>query len=277
MRTVVLSGPGDIAGFRRHARALQRAGVPPADVAWVVDGEATSLWDTVDTPPSAAAAPATMAATPLRVPANFVTLCDSALLHREPQRHALMYRLLWGLQHDRASWHDRLHPDRRRAEQLAREVQHDLHQMRAFVRFTPVESPQGTRHIAWFEPEHHVVEANAPFFTRRFAQMRWAILTPDVSLAWDGVLMKVGPGGDRRDAPPPDADADLWLTYYRHIFNPARLKVDAMVREMPQRYWANLPEAQLIEPLVAAAAERTDAMVRAAPSEPRRVKPMRQR
>ena len=43
-----------------------------------------------------------------------------------------------------------------------------------------------------------------------------------------------------------DAEA-LWLTYYRSIFNPARLKVKAMQTEMPKKYWRNLPEAALIK------------------------------
>ena len=38
------------------------------------------------------------------------------------------------------------------------------------------------------------------------------------------------------------------------IFNPARLKLAMMQKEMPQRYWTNLPEAALIDPLAAAPA-----------------------
>ena len=41
-----------------------------------------------------------------------------------------------------------------------------------------------------------------------------------------------------------------WQTYYRHIFNPARVKLAAMRAEMPQKYWKNLPEARLIPELV---------------------------
>ena len=57
--------------------------------------------------------------------------------------------------------------------------------------------------------------------------------------------------------PPADAGEALWLTYYAHIFNPARLKVAAMRKEMPRRYWHNLPEAQLIAPLIQAAQRRS--------------------
>lgn len=43
---------------------------------------------------------------------------------------------------------------------------------------------------------------------------------------------------------------DYWLTYYRSIFNPLRLKVKAMKKELPVRHWATLPEAALIPDLI---------------------------
>jgi len=268
MSTVLLAGPADVAGFRRMARRLLADGVPPEQVDWRADGEAPLLWtdegfDEGRPPPV------------VKVPPEFVELCQAVLLHREPQRFALMYRLLWRFVHEPALRHDPLDADRQRAAQLARAVRRDIHKMRAFVRFTPVQDPAGTRHIAWFEPDHHVVEANAPFFMRRFAQMRWAILTPERSVEWDGEVLRFGPGGQRRDAPAADAGAQLWLTYYQHIFNPARLKLDMMVKEMPRRYWANLPEAVLIAPLAAAATARSEAMIEAGPTAQRRIKPMR--
>jgi DNA polymerase len=151
------------------------------------------------------------------------------------------------------------------AQRLARAVHRDIHKMRAFVRFTKVGDD---RHVAWFEPAHHIVEANAPFFMRRFTQMRWAILTPRRCVEWDGHDLHIRPGADPRQAPSPDAGEALWLTYYAHIFNPARLKLKTMAREMPRRYWPNLPEAALIEPLARAAAARSYAMVAAEPSLP---------
>ena len=111
--------------------------------------------------------------------------------------------------------------------------------------------------MAWFEPAHHVLEAVAPFFVRRFAGMRFSILTPRRSLRWCGQALHWAPGCTREQAPPPDAGEALWLAYYAHIFNPARLKLAAMENEMPRRYWRNLPEAALIAPLAAAAATRS--------------------
>ena len=63
-------------------------------------------------------------------------------------------------------------------------------------------------------------------------------------------------------APDEDALDDLWRTYYRSIFNPARLKVRAMQSEMPKKYWKNLPEAELIAELIAGSAGRVDEMLR---------------
>ena len=57
---------------------------------------------------------------------------------------------------------------------------------------------QGTRFVAWFEPEHHIVRATAGFFVRRFANMRWSILTPELSIHWDGETLTEGPGRDPR-------------------------------------------------------------------------------
>ncbi|AVP59032.1 uracil-DNA glycosylase [Pulveribacter suum] len=226
-------------------------------------GAAAGLRAPADAGPPPAAGP--------RVPEGFVHLCQRLVLHRDPARFALMYRLLWRLVHEPALRHDPLDADRLQARHLARAVARDLHKMHAFVRFRPVADAQGqTVHVAWFEPEHHIAEAAAPFFVRRFTQMHWALLTPGASVRWDGQRLHLGPGAQRADAPPPDAGEALWLTYYRHIFNPARLNTAAMRKEMPRRYWSNLPEAALIGELVQDAHERSARMVQAAPTTPRR-------
>jgi DNA polymerase len=148
-----------------------------------------------------------------------------------------------------------------------------MHKIKAFVRFRTIADAGDERaplHVAWFEPEHHIVEATAPFFARRFTAMRWAILTPERSVRWDGERLWLGPGARRDQAPPADAGERLWLTYYQSIFNPARLKLGAMQKEMPKRYWKNLPEAPLIQPLAAAAGERSLTMIARGPTEPKR-------
>ncbi len=269
--TATLAHPTDWPGFRGAARALLQAGVAPQEVDWRVSGDGNGdLFGAGEgSGDSLAGLPALHSAP--QMPAALVRLCETLVLHRDPARFALMYRLLWRMAHERALRHDPLDPDRLQAQHMARAVARDIHKMHAFVRFRPLEDEGGQPlHVAWFEPDHHIAEAAAGFFVRRFTQMRWAILTPGASIRWDGQQLHTGPGAQRADAPPPDAGEALWLTYYRHIFNPARLKLTMMKKEMPTRYWHNLPEAALITELAQTAHERSAKMVEAEATVPRR-------
>jgi DNA polymerase len=60
------------------------------------------------------------------------------------------------------------------------------------------------------------------------------------------------------------------LRYYASIFNPARLKTKAMQKEMPKKYWRNLPEASMIKPLIEGAERTTGEMIARAAAEPRK-------
>jgi uracil-DNA glycosylase len=276
--SIQLSSETDVAGFRSAARALVAQGVPPQRVNWQIANAAEGdlFASSVPAPNPAAGAPLPQS-TPLRLPAAIVALCERAALHRDPHRHALLYRLVWRLANEPGLRDDPLDPDRMQIEWLARAVRRDMHKMTAFVRFRPImaagDAAPALTHIAWFEPEHHIVEATAPFFARRFAQLRWAILTPERSVRWDGRQLTYGPGARREDAPPADAEEKLWLTYYESIFNPARLKLSMMQKEMPRRYWKNLPEAALITPLTAQAHERSGRMIEQGSCEPLRRRP----
>lgn len=285
---VRLEDPVDLDAFRRHARQLLAGGVPPDHVEWSEGPEGDGAGDLFADVEGGASEPAVpgMPSVPgvarHPVPASFLALCADVILHRDAQRLALLYRLLWRLAHEPALRHDPLDADMMQAQQMAKAVHRDIHKMRAFVRFTRVGSLEegeggnvgegGERHVAWFEPAHRIVEANAPFFARRFAQMRWAILTPERCVEWDGHALSFRGGADRREKPPPDAGEQLWLTYYEHIFNPARLKLAMMRREMPKRYWHNLPEAALIQPLAEAAGARSQSMIEAPATPARRIR-----
>jgi uracil-DNA glycosylase len=275
LHTVRLAGQDDVAGFRAAARRLLAHGVAPAQVTWQVAGALES--DLFAEPAEPATNISDAAAAPVKLPAFFVELCERAALHSDPHRHGLLYRLAWRLMHDFALRHDPLDAGRQQAELMARAVRRDMHKMTAFVRFRPLAEPtqdnSGVMHVAWFEPVHHIVEATAPFFARRFAQMRWAILTPGRSVRWDGRQLTFGLGARREDAPSADAAEQLWLTYYQNIFNPARLKLAMMQKEMPRRYWKNLPESTLIQPLTQASAQRTGQMIEQAASTPAKRRP----
>ena len=278
---IALAEETDVDGFRRAARLLLVQGIEPARVSWHVASGDPDLFASLarddDVQSADAASPETPTA--IRVPAFYGALCERTLLHRDRHRFGLLYRLLWRLQHEPNLRHDPLDADRMQSEEMARAVRRDLHKMTAFVRFRPLSGIEGEGaeagplHVAWFEPQHHIVEAVAPFFMKRFAQMRWAILTPERCVRWDGHRLAFGPGARRDEAPAADAGEQLWLTYYEHIFNPARLKLAMMQKEMPRRYWHNLPEAVLIQPLAAAASQRGAEMVARGASMPVRRRP----
>lgn len=277
---VTLRHAADWAGFREAARTCLQAGLEPTHVHWQMAGAAEAdlfvgSGDDGDvqgrTPKDALTADAFSPTPTPRVPRAFIALGEKVALHTDPERYALLYRALWRLAHDPALRHDALDADLSRMQRMAAAVRRDMHKMRAFVRFRAVDDgEEQPLHVAWFEPDHHITQANAAFFVQRFTQMRWAILTPDCSLRWDGSALQVGPGATRADAPPPDAGEALWLTYYQHTFNPARLKLAMMRREMPTRYWKNLPEATLIDSLARGAHERSARMVNAGGTVPLR-------
>ncbi|MCF7751447.1 UdgX family uracil-DNA binding protein [Bacillus subtilis subsp. subtilis] len=243
--------------WRAVARAALQREVTPPQLDWLDAGDG-SLLDA----PSVLDAPLPAAPTPTQaaVPRDFLELAATCLCHREPQRLALLYRMLWRITRgERRLLTNPADPDVVRAMDLAQAVRRDSHKMKAFVRFREVPGEQEA-FIAWFEPDHHIVDRVAPFFARRFAGMRWAILTPSRSARWDGSTLSFGLGGSQEQAPREDAREELWRTYYANIFNPARLNTRMMRQEMPARYWKHLPEATLLPTLVRDAGDRVQEM-----------------
>jgi probable DNA metabolism protein len=267
MHSVALTGPADFSGWRSAARDLIRANVRPDQVEWLEDGASASLFGAQPEPAARAGADA-----PLNVPRSFVELAEVVALHKDPDKFSLLYRLLWRLRREPYLLRDSLDADVARALAMKKSVERDIHKMHAFVRFREVGGAPDGRRIAWFEPEHHILEIAAPFFMRRFANFPWSILTPEQSAHWDTRALSFGPGGRRSDAPAEDAHEDLWRTYYASIFNPARLKPAAMRQHMPKKYWRNLPESSLIPQLIAEAGSRTSAMLDNPPTPARNVR-----
>ena len=251
--SVPLERPDDFDAWREAARSCIFAGLPPPAVSWSAD--LFALERRLPEPPADAKPPAVSRA--------FLELAQTAILHIDPRRLDLLYRLLWRLQREPRLLEDRADLDVIHLETLARDVRRDIHKMRAFVRFRAVGEGETERFVAWFEPEHHILRRNAPFFVNRFANMRWSILTPRGALHWDGETLQEGPPAQRGDAPQGDPAEELWRSYYAAVFNPARLKTGAMLKEMPRKYWKNMPETALIPELVAGARKRELAMVAA--------------
>lgn len=242
--------PGaDLAGFRDAARRLIVAGTPPEQVSW---SDAPGLFGTA---PGGEAPP-------LHLPRAAVDLVRLAICHGDPERHALLYRLLWRLTHGEPRLlGNPADPLVHRLQRLAKSVRRDIHKMHAFVRFRRVEEDGRERFIAWFEPEHHILDAAAPFFVDRFRALDWTILTPTGSLRWDGARLIPGPPARREDAPASEAFEAGWIGYYESAFNPARVNPEMMRAEMPKKYWRNLPEAAAIPDLIRGAPARARAMI----------------
>jgi len=250
---IILRAGADHQGFRRAARGLIARNVAPPAVFWS-SGESPELF----------AAGQAGTAPPLALPRAVAELIEPVLCHRDPDRYALAYRLIWRVLHgERALLEVQSDPLVHRLELLRKAVRRDLHKMHAFLRFRRLANTDGSeRFIAWFEPDHYIVEATSGFFIDRFKALIWSILTPVGSLHWDRLQLTIGPPGSKADLPEGDGFEAGWTQYYESTFNPARLNPDLMRKEMPMKYWRNLPEAKSISRLIETAPARVEAMIR---------------
>lgn len=249
-QTIVLRSEHDLEGWRKEARRLLQEMVPPERISWQVEGRA--VIGELDLGPAMPHVKRRESASrPIRIAKECLKLLNRALLHRNEDRFDLAYRLLFRMQDMPGLFRNPADGDVKRLNGYAKAVRRDVHKMHAFVRFRKIGTGNGReRFAAWFEPDHHIVAAVAPFFRDRFTGMDWLIMTPDMSIAWDGKSLAFGPGGSKQDMPDGDDVETEWSTYYENIFNPARLKTQAMKSEMPVKYWHNLPEATVISSLI---------------------------
>ncbi|WP_232629721.1 UdgX family uracil-DNA binding protein [Methylobacterium sp. Leaf118] len=261
---VAALGPGaDLAGFRTAARRLIAAGIPPEAIVW--QSETPSLFG-ADTAPAEAP--------PLALPRAVTDLIPMVVPHRDPERYGLLYALLWRVvRGERALMEVASDPLVHRLHRMRKAIARDLHKMHAFLRFRRLPG-ETERYAAWFEPDHHILEAAAPFFVDRFRNLAWSILTPEGCAHWNGALT-FGPPGRREDLPEGDGFEAGWRDYYESTFNPARLNLDAMRAEMPRKYWRNMPETAAIPGLIRAAGARAQAMIERGPTIPEKRDPVR--
>jgi DNA polymerase len=186
-----------------------------------------------------------------KVPPDFFPLAEAVVCFDDAQRWALLYRLLFRLVHENKNLlHIESDDDVRKARLMEKAIYRDVHKFHAFVRFRRIEVDGQEIFAAWHEPHHFTVERSAPFFVRRFGTMRFSILTPKACAHWDLKNLTFSGGVSKEIAPQSDATEDFWLVYYQSIFNPFRLKIKAMKKELPVRHWRTLPEAVLIPGLI---------------------------
>ena len=193
--------------------------------------------------------------TTLRLPRQLMELLVSAACFSAPDRWSFLYKVVW-------RWHlgeldviSPADPDGARLHGMVKAVHREEHDMHAYVRFRERKEEDGApRFVAWFEPTHEVLPQVARHFARRMGNVTWMIATPAAAVLWDGEQLHEAPSLMRSAADIEDAGEALWLTYYRSIFNPARLNADLLRSHIPSRFWKNLPEGAIVPAMVSAAA-----------------------
>ncbi|MBB2974345.1 UdgX family uracil-DNA binding protein [Mesorhizobium sp. RMAD-H1] len=234
--------------FRAAARHCLAKGLAPDQVVFSA-GDSLSLFG--EEAPNVSPAPG------VAVPRSYAKMVTVIVCHSEPDRFALLYRLLWRIcQGERHVLDNPADPDVAKAMRYAKAVEKDVYRMQAYVRFAERKIDGAQVFVAWHEPRHRVLRLVAPFFVDRFSNMDWLIATPLGTAAWRGGVLTFGPPAAR---PAKTADAvldELWMTYFRSTFNPARLRVNAMVAQMPKRHWSTMPETAQISEMVREAGAR---------------------
>jgi DNA polymerase len=249
MRSICLQPGADLDGFRAALRRLIADEVPPEQIVW-------------DSAPVLFESEPLKSAPPIPLPRPVAELITWVVCHNDPQRYASLYQLVWRMRQGEPSLPEiASDPLSHRLHLMEKSVRRDVHKMHAFVRFRRVETPDGDHFVAWFEPEHFILEKAAPFFIERFMSMRWSILSPLGALHWDRDRLIPGPPARREDAPQSDAFEAGWRSYYESIFNPARLNPKVMRGHMAKKYWKNLPEAAAIAGLTRSAPLRVRQMI----------------
>ena len=256
-----LAPDADEAQFRGVARRGIANGVAPSELEFV-SGDEPSLF---------APLPNKSEASAFSVPRVFVDLLRDAICNSAPDRFALLYEVLWrSLRGERELAQNHADPAVARLQKYAHHVRRDIHKMHAFVRFREQSVDGAQVYTSWFEPQHFILRRAMPFFVDRFNKMNWLIATPIGTAHSDRDHLSFGPPVAK---PKQGNDAvldDLWLTYFKTTFNPARLRKKAMLAEMPKHYWSNMPETSLIPEMIAKAQGRVDDMAARAPLPPPR-------
>ncbi|UQR66097.1 UdgX family uracil-DNA binding protein [Bradyrhizobium sp. C-145] len=258
MYLITLDSQTDFESWRKTARALALHQIAPADVTWSVQGRAKE------------AVPAGLCEAPgiplietdgtFSVPANFIELARIAALHRDGERFALLYRLLWRLRTDHDLLETRADPDVAQATAMAVSVHRDMQRMRDVIRFREIGREHNAHYAAWFVPEHHIVEFTAPFFARRYADMPWSILTPDICAHWDGHAISFTPGISQTEMPAPNRLEETWRRHFRPD--------QPIMPEAPKKSHRNLSKASILEPLLADAERWTGGWITPRPEAP---------
>ena len=256
MMTLAINSFSD---WRMVAKKSILQNIPPQEIIWQPREHAQTNLLSAVTPEIIP----TVTSKSFSVSKNFLELAHFVACHKDPHRWDKLYRALWRITHGE-KYLLQIKSDIL-VNQLFlyyKAVRRDAHKMKAFVRFKLHEENGQDYYIAWHKPDHNIMRLVAPFFQRRFSVMRWTIMTPGETASWDGEELIFSDGVPNNINNIEDQLENLWCTYYRAIFNPARVKIQAMKNEMPIRFWHSLPEAAIIPRILQEAPQRVAKMLK---------------
>lgn len=185
---VPLSHQTDIVGFHDKVTRLLAQQVPPEQVEWTTAAPHAGE-EPVDGPGRATIHSRAARAI---IPQSFVRTSELVVLHREPARFELLYRLLWRLVYEPELKHDFADADVARLRQMAQAVRRDIQKMKTRMQFDTLTLMGRTLRVCWYEPTHFVTEAVGGWLARRDTAGSWLLLTPDRSVYWDGRRLLAG-------------------------------------------------------------------------------------
>jgi len=251
------------AEWREAARELLVHDVPPEAVTWSTPYAGGDLFsgapptagqphNPAEIPPAASGAPRHA---PPNIPRSLMDMLQSAACCRVPDRWAFLYRVIWRWQQGEHDVQSPADEDGARLNAMVKAVRREEHDMHAYIRFRERAPEAGPpRFVAWCEPQHDVLPQVAEHFVSRMGKVSWMIATPEASVLWDGqTLHNTGPLVKNSEDLEDTGEA-LWLTYYRSVFNPARLNQAVMQQHIPSHRWKNLPEGKIVTHMISEAA-----------------------
>lgn len=239
---IQISIEDDFLSWRSAARILLQNEISPKEVLWTNNDQnslfQTNLNELVNE-------------RQFNVPEAFLSIAEIAACYKDFDKWSVLYELLFRLIFENRDLLSIESDDVvRQVLMMKKAVGRDIHKFHAFVRFRLINFGEREVYVAWYEPHHFTVKLASPFFVRRFGGMLFSILTPKGCAHWDLQNLTFSEAVPSDLAPKHDQTEDFWLTYYKSIFNPFRLKIKAMKKEFPIRHWKTLPEAVLIPKLI---------------------------
>ncbi|MFT3725616.1 MAG: DUF4130 domain-containing protein [Hyphomonadaceae bacterium] len=240
-QTVTLNGGADLQGFRQALRVLIWSFITPEQITWKTHAGADSFGDQ-------APAPYGEAGKPIILPRSVSDLIGLVVCHSDPLKYARLYELIWRMKgpHEADPYAFARAKDElvQTLECMKEDVAEDIRRMRERVRFREMhDRVAGNRFIAWFEPEHFIIEAAAPVFIDRFGSIDWTILTPKGCLWWDRKELSIGSPASRPDALETEAAHIQWRPHRASVFNPARTEMADTRWRRHTRRWTETPGA----------------------------------